>query len=261
MKQELIDRMVTGSPILDPRAAVEVSFRNYERSIAAPLKSVLDREWKDEDLYTVAQIAANAITYRDRELASLKRQNEALKAVMPKGSSTWWYESSAPVQKPLMFGEECNEPCTAELEVRLRKLAKHFEMRAKENHRRANREERKADTFQDINNFVQHDRSGYYFDGKAYSYERAAAKIREVLGIDNLKRAATSYLSGTWIKPKPQVWITEYCVKKHIGTPEEFWTRSGDSGVCEEFPSEAEALAAIKRNPGGTIKRRARRIA
>jgi FtsZ-binding cell division protein ZapB len=74
VNQEDIDKMVTGSPVLDERAAVEVAFRNYERYIAAPLKGVLDRDWKDEDLYAVAQIAANAITYRDREIKSLKER-------------------------------------------------------------------------------------------------------------------------------------------------------------------------------------------
>jgi hypothetical protein len=81
MKQEDIDRMVTGSPILDERYAIEVAFRNYERSIAAPLKSVLDREWsEDENLYAVAQIAANAITYRNRTISKLEKDIADLKS-------------------------------------------------------------------------------------------------------------------------------------------------------------------------------------
>src|SRR5271157_3134345 len=79
MTQEETDRMITGSPVLDPRDAVGVAFRNYERSIAAPLRSVLDREWKGEDLYAISQIAANAITYRDRKIAQLKKDYEFMR--------------------------------------------------------------------------------------------------------------------------------------------------------------------------------------
>src|SRR5271157_4055375 len=79
MTQEEIDKMITGSPVLDERDAVGVAFRNYERSIAAPLKSVLDREWKGEDLYAISQIAANAITYRDRRIAQFKKEYEFMR--------------------------------------------------------------------------------------------------------------------------------------------------------------------------------------
>jgi hypothetical protein len=131
MNQEMIDKMVTGSPLLDPRDAVSVAFRNYERYIAAPLKCVLDRDWKEEDLYAVAQIAANAITYRDREITNLKAENSALKAALPVPSTVSWYEKSTPKEshtpKPLAFQGFDNTPCTAELEVKLEKLANQFE--------------------------------------------------------------------------------------------------------------------------------------
>jgi len=54
------------------RENVEQALQKYERAIAAILKSSLDRDWKDEDLDAVAQIAANAITWRDREIKQLK---------------------------------------------------------------------------------------------------------------------------------------------------------------------------------------------
>ncbi len=70
--------------------------------------------------------------------------------------------------KPLTFQvSECNTPCTAELEVRLEKLAKYFETRAEENHRYKENH--------------GNDYSGYYFAGKASSYTHAAVKLREIL--------------------------------------------------------------------------------
>ena len=210
------------------------------------------------------------------EITNLRHENEALRTAFPKGKSAWWYETSPPAlfggsstPKPTTLQlPECNEPCTANLEVRLEKLANYFLMRAKENRRRADREERKANGWQDIDLIVKHDRSGYYFDGKADSYERAAVKIREVLGIDNLKRSFKSYLHGKWIAPQPQVWITEFCDRRQLGTDDEEWYRSRDKGVCGEFSSEAAALRAIAQrrelrdsHHGSFLVRRARRIA
>jgi hypothetical protein len=146
--------------------------------------------------------------------------------------------------KPLTFQvPECNTPCTAELEVRLKELAKYFDTRAKENHRyKANH---------------GYDHSGYYFAGKASSYEHAAVKIREVLDTN-----------ATYLKDEPQVWITEYCGRHQLGTVDEWWCRSGDIEVCGEFSSELAALKAIAQHqesgdsPNDSfLVRRARRIA
>ena len=46
------------------------------------------------------------------------------------------------LEKPLLILEKDNVPCTAELEVKLQKLAAYFTKRAKENKKRAEREER-----------------------------------------------------------------------------------------------------------------------
>jgi hypothetical protein len=95
-------------------------------------------------------------------------------------------------KKPLMFGgnattprtatganlsisDDLNTPCTAALEVKLQKLAKYFKKRAKENTKRAEKEEK------NIKGTLE---SGYYFSGKADAYARAAKKITDVLGVE-----------------------------------------------------------------------------
>lgn len=42
--------------------------------VKAILQKACDRDWKDETLYQTAIIAANAIYWRDREIANLKAQ-------------------------------------------------------------------------------------------------------------------------------------------------------------------------------------------
>ncbi len=183
--QEIIDRLVTGSPILDSRDAVGVAFRNYERSISAVLKSACDRDWQDEDLYTVAQITANAVTYRDRTIAQLKKECEELKAKVDSMHSWSWEYSPSSVAytvKPLVFSEDENIPCNATLEVKVEKLAKYFDKRAKENQKRASSEEKLPCDDCTCEPCLQHERSGYYFSGKADTYTRAAEKVRELLG-------------------------------------------------------------------------------
>src|SRR6202795_2217532 len=72
--------------------------------------------------------------------------------------------------KPLVFGKEDNTPCTAEIEVAFEKLASYFEKRSKENARRADKEENKnCSNDRSFAEWVQGDRSGYYFSGKADS--------------------------------------------------------------------------------------------
>jgi hypothetical protein len=160
--------------------------------------------------------------------------------------------------KPLAFSEKDNVPCTAELEVKLQKLATYFTKRAKENKKRAEHEEQLAKrkrAWTNLSAAQEHDCSSYYFSGKADTYERAAAKLREALGepvsfqyggasythifIDEAKNLITppEFLSGTWPalfggKPKEK-WVVERDF-------EEGWSRSMDyDGV---YPSEAAAM-------------------
>ena len=134
--------------------------------------------------------------------------------------------------KPLAFSERDNVPCTAELEVKLQKLATYFTKRAKENKKRAEREEQFAErkrAWTNLSDAQEHDRSSYYFSGKADTYERAAAKLREALGetvpfggasytsvfFDEAKNLITppEFTSGTWpalFGGKPEEpWIVE----------------------------------------------------
>lgn len=158
--------------------------------------------------------------------------------------------------KPLAFSERDNVPCTAELEVKLQKLATYFTKRAKENKKRAEREEQFAErkrAWTNLSDAQEHDRSSYYFSGKADTYERAAAKLREALGetvpfggasytsvfFDEAKNLITppEFLSGTWpalFGGKPE---EQRIVERNF---EKGWSRSMDyDGV---YPSEAAAL-------------------
>ena len=83
--------------------------------------------------------------------------------------------------KSLVFDEASNVPCTAALEVNLQKLVSYFEKRARENERRAKREEAKLLTFHKLEEIAGVERSSYYFSGKADSYKRAAEKLKELL--------------------------------------------------------------------------------
>lgn len=183
--------------------------------------------------------------------------------------------------KPLAFSESDNIPCTAALEVNLEKLAKYFERRAKENTRRAVKEERFAAKFEP-RVFDRHENSGFYFSGKADTYQRAANKVRELLsnayrgmevskivmdeapamfgGLIPLKNDLPIASSPTWAGttatraiPKPEVWIVE----THFF--DGGWEKSGNPGANGEFTSEAAALAGIAKQRDGW-ERRARRI-
>jgi hypothetical protein len=99
-------------------------------------------------------------------------------------SIDWDYSSTSTLPlKSLFFDKTAETPCTAEIEVEFEKLATYFEKRAKENARRAEKEENKR--FPNVASYaegVQSDRSSYYFSGKADSYKRVAEKVREILG-------------------------------------------------------------------------------
>jgi len=103
------------------RENVEQALQKYERAIAAILKSSLDRDWKDEDLYAVAQIAANAITWRDREIKQLKedvcvlaekvrevlgepKAERVYEPVEPKPAEKWVVECQRNTAWGLLFG-------------------------------------------------------------------------------------------------------------------------------------------------------------
>jgi hypothetical protein len=168
------------------RENVEQALQKYERAIAAILKSSLDRDWKDEDLYAVAQIAANAITWRDREIKQLKEDVCVLKDIEGINSST----SSLALQYQ---------------KVQLQKLAAYFEKRARENEKRANKLEKEIrEEFSPWDNYTEKDRSSYYLSGKADAYKRAAEKVREVLGEPKAERVYEP------VEPKPaEKWVVE----------------------------------------------------
>jgi hypothetical protein len=86
--------------------------------------------------------------------------------------------------KPLVFSEEDNTPCTAAIEVKIERLIAYFNKRAKENERRATKEESQKEELRvdSMEEFVQKDRTSYYLSGKADSYRRAAEKVKEFLG-------------------------------------------------------------------------------
>jgi FtsZ-binding cell division protein ZapB len=288
VNQEDIDKMVTGSPVLDERAAVEVAFRNYERYIAAPLKGVLDRDWKDEDLYAVAQIAANAITYRDREIKSLKERIAKMEqeAIERNNSHEHMRERLQWLQNgPDPYNDNANKlsywqklvvtealqgfkgvsalpkpvpPLTHECVTgKAAKLAAYFEKRAKENTRRSEKLEAEKNVLKYAEQHIQNEHSSYYFSGKADSYTRASQKVKEAFGLEatsEQKAAPAKPAVSAAVVPAPEKWIVEIFL-----LASDSWVRSGNPGVSGVFSSKAEADKAISQQTDSII-RRARRI-
>jgi len=130
--------------------------------------------------------------------------------------------------KGLVFKETDNIPCTAELEVKLGKLATYFDRRARENGKRAEKLEANLKTFTNLTDMVKSEQGAYYFSGKEDSYKNAAYKVRELLGMNEPT------------KTKP-VWI----IKLHRGNQ---WIRAYNPLVRGEFSSVEEANEAIRKN-------------
>lgn len=68
------------------------------------------------------------------------------------------------------------------LQQKIDRIVAYFAKRAKENGRRATEDEKHAFRMLTFEEHEQKDRSSYYFSGKADSYSRAAAKVKEILG-------------------------------------------------------------------------------
>ena len=116
-------------------------------------------------------------------------------------------------RKPLTFTDpECNTPCTASLEQKIERLAAYFEKRAKENTKRADDLDSKIMTT-----------LPYYLSGKSDAYQRAAEKVREVLG----EPKPVSYPMYTPTAEESKVWKdnpkwTEPMFKKPAEYPAEY---------------------------------------
>src|ERR1017187_10867363 len=99
--------------------------------IKAVLQSSMDRTWEDESLYTVAQIAANAISWRNREISRLEeelanqkkaygllhQEKEILQRSMPVGTSKVGYVG--PMKSPT---DSAREPWDTD-DARIRRYA------------------------------------------------------------------------------------------------------------------------------------------
>ena len=150
------------------------------------------------------------------EARNLKAEVEALKNKVYGKSTT------------LNISELNNIPCTAQLEVDLKKLVNYFQKRYQENERRAKREEAKLLTFHRLEEIASTERSAYYFSGKADSYKRAAEKLKELL-------------KGSKVVPEPERWVIELEI---LGDPIR-WVKSGNyGGVVFTSKREAEKVIA-----------------
>lgn len=174
-------------------------------------------------------------------------------------------------QKSLTFTDpECNTPCTASLEQKVERLISYFDKRSRENEKHSeklDKEFRLRFCFGQTASATS--TAPTTSQGKADAYERAAEKVRELLG--EPKSAAypmytpTAEESKVW-KDNPK-WTGPTFKKPAEKWIVEFKSSSGDYGrsldVPEEFSSETAALTAIaeveRRSTAGT-KRRARRI-
>jgi hypothetical protein len=202
------DGVCVGDSVPESLVAQAAGHVADNRAAKMTLQAVLDRDWNNETLRQTANIAANAIYWRDEQIKDLKRRIVNFEdETTSRATTSLWSEYVKKTNYPAMFGgllfpdrpiipykiavfdDSDNVPCTAEIEVAFEKLASYFEKRSKENARRAEKEEKKVEMEQQksLKDWRYHeevgaDRSGYYFSGKADSYKRAAEKVREILG-------------------------------------------------------------------------------
>jgi hypothetical protein len=140
------------------------------------------------------------------------------------------------------------------LGAKITKLAAYFEKRAKENTKRAKDKEEQSKSLR-VGGFCSNwaneaENSGYYFSGKADTYQRASEKVKELLrepeepkmfGGFSTPAGATVTGSTVDLEDKPaERWVVEcYIVKS--------WQPSGNTGLYKvEFASEEEAQRAIE---------------
>ncbi len=164
--------------------------------------------------------------------------------------------------KPLTFTDpECNTPCNAAEEVlrdKVERLIAYFEKHARENEKRAEKiEKSRTEAFHQFDKAIKMDRSSYYLSGKSDAYQRAAEKVRELLGEPKYSAMFGEKPEYVYVPVEPnppERWIVE---KQHSNV----WSRSLD--VPQEFSSEAGALQGIAeavKKFGMSLVRRARRI-
>ena len=165
------------------------------------------------------------------------------------------------IKKPLVFSERDNTPCTAELEVKLQKLAAYFEKRAKENAKRAEGKEEESKSLRVRGLYTsahKEENSGYYFSGKADSYQRAAEKVKELLR-DPEEPTVSDAPAEKWIGDPEEPTFSDapaekWVVECHFS---EGWLPSGNTGLCKvEFASEEEAQRAIEEYGSEPLKYR-----
>ncbi len=228
---------------------------NLVSTATASLKSVLDRDWKEEDLYAVCQIAANAITWRDRKIQSLKHRIEALEN--PEGFPM--YEEPKPI-------EEYRPPAESPIGQSIERLAAYFEKHAKENTKRSEKLDKELQTtLLSWTDYKRNEHSSYYLSGKADAYRRAADKVREVLFLELLGEPEYPAMFGgkperVYEPVEPKKPAEKWVIDMRSKGSNKSWLISGDSDVCGVFPSKAAAEEAIAHNGAVTVERRARRI-
>lgn len=166
-----------------------VALQSENKSVRVLLQSVCDRDWKDEDLHTVAQIAANAIVWRDREIKKLKEKaafvRERLQWLQNEPSSNYltdWQRLVTIEALQGYAGVSGAEVLPASVKATIgERLISYFNKRAKENKKRSEKLENKKKTFHRLDEYTQDERSSYYFSGKSEAYENAAHKVKELL--------------------------------------------------------------------------------
>ena len=94
------------------------------------------------------------------------------------------FGGSTNTPKPLVFSEDINTPCTAEVEVlrqKIDRLKAYFLRHARENNKRAEWKEENANlTTGHYRNELM--RSSYFLSGKGEAYANAHKKVMEILG-------------------------------------------------------------------------------
>ena len=157
--------------------------------------------------------------------------------------------------KPSTFAE-------GSLGVKITKLAAYFEKRAKENAKRAKDKEEQSKSLR-VGGFCSNwaneaENSGYYFSGKADSYQRASEKVKELLR-EPEEPTVSDAPAEKWIGDPEEPTFSDAPAEKWVVECHfpEGWLPSGNTGLCKvEFASEEEAQRAIEEYGSEPLKYR-----
>ena len=110
---------------------------------------------------------------------------EGYKGVLGHSANPSLFGGDTNTPKSLVFSENINTPCTAEVEVlkkKVEQLKSSLLRHARENNKRAEKREETKNTLADWITQLRDERAAYFLSGKAEGYAHAHKKVVEILG-------------------------------------------------------------------------------